>query len=48
MNAKSKQYKTPHALEMAIKSAAKTSIQPTDRSISNFYHDRFLEIYSFF
>ena len=35
-------YKTPRALEQAVKAAAKKSGRDTNRAIAGFYHDRFL------
>lgn len=36
------QYKTPNALEMAVKTAAKNSILDTGRAVSGFYFHRLL------
>ena len=36
-------YKTPTALEKAVKAAAQKSDQDTNQAIENYYHDRFLE-----
>lgn len=36
-------YKTPRALEMAVRDAAKKSGQDINHAISNYYHDRFIE-----
>ena len=35
-------YKTPKALEQAVKAAAVKSGRDTNRAIAGFYHDRFL------
>ena len=35
-------YKTPKALEQAVKAAAKKSGRDTNKAIAGFYHDRFL------
>ena len=35
-------YKTPRALEQAVKAAARKSSRDTSRAIAGFYHDRFL------
>lgn len=39
----SKKYKSPRALEMAVRDAARNSNQDTGQAIDNFYHDRLLE-----
>ena len=35
-------YKTPDAMEMAVKAAAKASSQDTNQALLDYYHDRFL------